>query len=515
MILDWALSAVAVSGVVAAAAVIAEQAARLRQAATRLIWLGAMVASLSLPLLPLVPATIPGSVDTADTAQGPLKLYMPSVDLPPIPWTPVRQHQSQVAVLAFKIAWCSASMGMFVFLWRHVTWYRSRQRRWRRDALSCNALYVSDTTGPGVFGFFRPSIVVPEWFREIPRVQQALILAHERTHISARDPALVLAGFIALALCPWNLPLWWLFARLRRAIELDCDRRVLSAGANPRAYGETLIAVAEMSSGKFGVALSMTEGQSLLKRRIVAMSEARTKAPLAIPLTLIGIAAVVATAAAQIRTSGEPATPEHAQLVKVDSAVLKQYEGAYQYSDTTIMRVTPVEDHLRVSFTGQNGADEIYPQSATTFFYVQPSVDASIEFDGARRAILRQNGMETAMARLDEDTAAAIERAVSARVENQIADTRSEDALQRLITDIYEGRIDEHLVNAQLAGALRTDLPKLQVRLAKLGHPTGYTLQRVSSAGGDEYLVTHEHGVSQWSLVLDAQGTITGATVPL
>lgn len=119
------------------------------------------------------------------------------------------------------------------------------------------------------------------------------------------------------------------------------------------------------------------------------------------------------------------------------------------------------------------------------------------------------------MARLDEDTAAAIERAVSARVENQIADTRSEDALQRLITDIYEGRIDEHLVNAQLAGALRTDLPKLQVRLAKLGHPTGYTLQRVSSAGGDEYLVTHEHGVSQWSLVLDAQGTITGATVPL
>lgn len=66
---------------------------------------------------------------------------------------------------------------------------------------------------------------------------------HELSHIAARDPLLLLVGCGALALMPWNPVAWFALARLRLAIECDCDRRVLSTGVPPRQYGQLLIAM--------------------------------------------------------------------------------------------------------------------------------------------------------------------------------------------------------------------------------------------------------------------------------
>ena len=38
---------------------------------------------------------------------------------------------------------------------------------------------------------------------------------------------------MAVVLMPWNLPLWWQWRRLRFAIEVDCDARVLASGRIP------------------------------------------------------------------------------------------------------------------------------------------------------------------------------------------------------------------------------------------------------------------------------------------
>src|SRR6266487_6960503 len=47
----------------------------------------------------------------------------------------------------------------------------------------------------------------------------------------------------ALVLMPWNPALWWQVRRLRLAVEIDCDGRVLARGGTPPEYFELLLQV--------------------------------------------------------------------------------------------------------------------------------------------------------------------------------------------------------------------------------------------------------------------------------
>jgi TonB family protein len=81
-------------------------------------------------------------------------------------------------------------------------------------------------------------------------------------------------------LFPWHLPIWWQLARLRTAIEGDCDLRVL--GRNPgsmRSYLELLIDVGEKSSGRRPLAVMLSEPYETLKRRIKIMTVPLPKKP--------------------------------------------------------------------------------------------------------------------------------------------------------------------------------------------------------------------------------------------
>ena len=75
-----------------------------------------------------------------------------------------------------------------------------------------------------------------------PALAQAAVIAHELSHLEARDPQLFTLALALLVFMPWNLPLWWQLRRLRYAIEIDCDAPVLKGGGGPAHYGETLIA---------------------------------------------------------------------------------------------------------------------------------------------------------------------------------------------------------------------------------------------------------------------------------
>jgi hypothetical protein len=227
----------------------------------------------------------------------------------------------------------------------------------------------------------------------------------------------------------------------------------------------------------------------------------------------------LASAAAQVSQPHGASILEQAQLQRIGTTDLERYAGAYRFSERTVMWIDRTEDHLRVRFTGQS-ADEIYPQGNHTFFYASPAVDARIEFvvksDGmASAAILRQNGAVTRMPRIEPDLAAQIDSGIEQRVSTQTADPGSQAALQALVEDVIAGRVDRHHINAQLAGALTKDLPKLQLRLASLGKPLSYEFKTVAENGIDQYEVRHERGVSEWGILVDSNGVITSATVPL
>jgi TonB family protein len=87
----------------------------------------------------------------------------------------------------------------------------------------------------------------------------------------------VLASLLLLAAAPWNLPLWWQFRRLRQAIELDCDGRVLRRAPDARRYGTLLLEVGRRRSAPVMV-LALADPPSFLERRIrLITSEARIR----------------------------------------------------------------------------------------------------------------------------------------------------------------------------------------------------------------------------------------------
>jgi hypothetical protein len=77
---------------------------------------------------------------------------------------------------------------------------------------------------------------------------------------------------VLIALLPWNLALWWMSRRLRYAIELDCDARVLQHRPDPQAYGSLLLDVSERTIGGAMPIAAMAEPISLIERRIAAMT---------------------------------------------------------------------------------------------------------------------------------------------------------------------------------------------------------------------------------------------------
>jgi hypothetical protein len=106
-------------------------------------------------------------------------------------------------------------------------------RPWPVTALEGVEVAVSEGVGPAVLGILSPRIVVPRWLLEEAAQRRSAVLAHESEHLRAHDGRLLLAALLLVALLPWNLPLRWLWRRLRLAIEVDCDARVVRRGLQP------------------------------------------------------------------------------------------------------------------------------------------------------------------------------------------------------------------------------------------------------------------------------------------
>ena len=91
-------------------------------------------------------------------------------------------------------------------------------------------------------------------------------------HQRAGDTTLLSLAQLVLVAMPWNPLAWWQVRRLRLAIELDCDARVLRAEPDVRSYGTLLLEVGR-PNGRFalaGAALSDRAGD--LEQRIRMMT---------------------------------------------------------------------------------------------------------------------------------------------------------------------------------------------------------------------------------------------------
>ncbi len=133
---------------------------------------------------------------------------------------------------------------------------------------------------PGVVGFLRPILLLPEGIAErLTRPQLEAVLAHELCHVRRRDNLFAAIHMIVEATFWFHPLVWWIGARLVDERERACDEEVLTLGSEPRVYAEGILNVCKMYVESPLACVSGVTGSDL-KKRIHAILTARVAADL-------------------------------------------------------------------------------------------------------------------------------------------------------------------------------------------------------------------------------------------
>jgi TonB family protein len=269
MITAWLTYCLLVSVLLGAAAWVAEGALRAQGWAGRWPWAAGLAGSIGLPLSAwLGPAASPEPASTS-------VLPMPGAYvMESIPVLALESGSGRLSLeAALLVVWAAATVALLMYLAVSALRIRAEGRRWRRSEVDGVPVLVSEATGPAALGVFRGRVVLPEWALSLDAGLRRLLVLHEAEHVRAKDPQLAVAGLVTCALMPWNAVLWWQLSRLRTAIEMDCDARVLARAGDRASYGSLLL---EVGQRRARLAVGLAESGSMLERRIRMITKTTT-----------------------------------------------------------------------------------------------------------------------------------------------------------------------------------------------------------------------------------------------
>jgi uncharacterized protein (TIGR03435 family) len=169
---------------------------------------------------------------------------------------------------------------------------------------------------PGVFGIFRPVLLLPAGIvQQLETKQLQAILAHEWTHVRRRDNLTAALHMIVEALFWFHPLVWWIGARLVEERERACDEAVFSAGHEPLAYAEGILKVCKYCLEAPLLCVSGVSGSDL-KNRIQRIMAGRVARDLGWPGRLLLACAGVAAVAVPIGVGifNAPAARAQSQL---------------------------------------------------------------------------------------------------------------------------------------------------------------------------------------------------------
>lgn len=511
MTFNWIIYAIAVSVLLGLAALAGERAARHWQLPTRWLWAAAMAASLLLPFASIsVPVSAPAQDAPLPATARPVPVYAGPVGKTAAQWV-----ARTTAPAAFQIgqllkpAALALSATMLLALCANAAMLARRRRRWSSARIGEVEVYVAPDAGPAVVGLLRPRIVIPLWLMQAPKQQRDLVMAHESAHLAARDPQLLGLALLLLVAMPWNLPLWWQLRRLRHAIEVDCDARVLRAGHDLRHYGEALIDIGARHSGLFGSVVAMAESRSFLEQRIGIMVRApgRWRKPVGIALAAMALCAVAA--AAQLAPP-EAATREAVQL---PPALLAEYEGTYQTGEFQAMVFTRYGQRLISEVTGRGHVQQ-YAERKDHFFHPRSMSQVRFNRDAQGKVVsltLTKMGVEMLAPRVD---GAALAARIAVHVSRDGPMPGGEAALRRSADVVTTGKFFPEDLTPEFAKISQLLLPKALERLREkpIGKMTSITFEGLNrDTGEDIYRVQYEKVAMDWYLMVNSDGKVANA----
>jgi multidrug efflux pump subunit AcrA (membrane-fusion protein) len=230
-------------------------------------------------------------------------------------------QSNQWMALAIIGVWACGVLG--VLLIRVRGWLRIRRALRERKpvhiAVAVPVFSAPELLEPGVVGFFRPVLLLPESLLKnlMPSHLQA-VLAHEMSHVRRRDNLTAAMHMIVEAIF-WFYPLvWWIGSRLLEERERACDEAVLELGSEPHEYADAILKVCKsyMDSplkcvaGIAGADLKKRVQAILAERRWADLNLARKSALIAAAVAALAIPVVVGMIGApSIRAQSHPAPP--------------------------------------------------------------------------------------------------------------------------------------------------------------------------------------------------------------
>jgi TonB family protein len=172
-------------------------------------------------------------------------------------WPQMSAHNG----LDLFLIWAIGAIGVLARFVLGVAYLAWKTRRAKGEG----GIRVADVTSPLVWGWFRPTILMPDtaicWDRE----RWSLAIEHERAHVKRGDIWTSTLAVLAEALYWFHPLMWWLTARMREEQELACDEQVLAQGPDRVTYAELLMATAG-EPGARQLGCRMTGG--VMKRRV-------------------------------------------------------------------------------------------------------------------------------------------------------------------------------------------------------------------------------------------------------
>jgi bla regulator protein blaR1 len=272
--------------------------------------------------------------------------------------TPVVGRSHWFEVLA--AIWLTGSVMLLVrwFLrWRGIHKHaREASRLPIREPLPI--LYSAEMIEPGIFGLFRPVLLLPEGIRDnLSPEQFDAVLAHEFCHARYRDN-LTATLHMCVETIFWFHPLvWWIGAKLIEERERDCDESVLQRGSRPEDYAQGIVNVCKSymesplrcAAGITGASLENRIREIMTWRRSTPVSLLRK-----LTLAAAGMAAVtIPLAIGIIRAQTLPPPP------------------AYTYDVVSIHRASPDQrgEHIGPGAQGGLRMQNITAMLMLTFAY--------------------------------------------------------------------------------------------------------------------------------------------------
>ncbi len=181
----------------------------------------------------------------------------------------------------FAIVWVAGFVAV-LGAWA-LRWYRLRRlvgsmspitegpafdtfQRLRRNA-GVRLLSSPSTLEPGVFGIFRPALVLPAGVLErLSEIQLEAVIRHELCHVRRRDNLSAVLHMLVEAIFWFHPLVWWLGTRLVNERERACDEAVLDEFNQPQVYAQGILKVCEFYLESSVPCVAGVTGADLRKR---------------------------------------------------------------------------------------------------------------------------------------------------------------------------------------------------------------------------------------------------------